>query len=93
MFIGELKNEDIKPYRKKYDLYIFFSNSIAEFKELLLKLKIPKRSILITENLTAAFIEESIHHVIDIIYSKCDIERIAERIENTYMRFLSDEKE
>lgn len=53
----------------------------------------PKKSILITENLTAAFIEESIHYVTDVIYSKNDIERIAERIEHAYMKFLSNEKE
>lgn len=66
--------------RKKYDLYIFIVDDVEEFKLIYSKLKPKNKPLLITKNLAESYIKETINYVIDIVYSKSNINIVANRI-------------
>ena len=69
-----------KSTRKKYDLYIFASNDIQDFKAVFEMIKCNDKVVLITENLSEEYITYAINNVIDIIYAKNNVETIIKRI-------------
>lgn len=66
--------------RKKYDLYIFITDDIEDFNFSYSKIKPKSKPILITQNLGENYIKSVISYVTDIVYSKNNIEIIADRI-------------
>ena len=88
---SDVKNKDIKICRKKYDVYVFLTDSIAELKEHSEGLKYPKRSVLITENLSASFISEATNVVNDIIYSRNSMDSICSRLICIYSKYIAED--
>jgi len=93
--ISELKSESknsqnvfeiniSKATRKKYDLYIVFSDDESDFD---MNISIVKsKPMLITNNLKSDYITHVITKVIDIIYSKNNISTIINRINENLKR-------
>lgn len=93
--INELKNEksntqnvfDIniaKNSRKKYDLYVVFSDDKEDFDIDIMGLK--GKPMLITNNLTSEYINYVITKVTDIVYSENNIATILNRINGNLKR-------
>ena len=93
--INELKNQksntqqvfDIniaKNSRKKYDLYIVFSDDKEDFNIDIMGLKV--KPMLITNNLTSEYINYVITKVTDIVYSENNISTIIKRINSNLKR-------
>lgn len=93
--INELKNDktntqnvfDIniaKNSRKKYDLYVVFSDEKEEFDIDIMGLK--GKPMLITSNLTSEYINYVITKVTDIVYSENNISTIINRINGNLKR-------
>lgn len=66
--------------RLKPGFYIFFTDKLEEYEKYYERLKKPKYSILITENLHTDFISESVNISSEIIYGKADVDKIVDRI-------------
>ena len=76
-----------KSTRKKYDLYIIFSDDAEDFD---IDIKLVKgKPMLITSNLKSEYINYVITKVIDIVYSKNKINTIITRINGS----LNDSQE
>ena len=95
--INELKNQksntqnvfDVniaKNSRKKYDLYVLFTDDVEDFNLCYSKIKSKNKPILITQNLQESYIRSVIGLVKDIIYSKSNTEVIANRLFNIMVK-------
>lgn len=73
-----------KATRKKYDLYVVFSDDKEDFDNNTSKLKL--KPILITSNLNAEYITYTVTKVVDIIYSKNNVSTIINRINESIKR-------
>lgn len=73
-----------KATRKKYDLYIIFSDDIEDFD--INNSVVKSKPMLITSNLNGEYIEYLLTRVTDIIYSKNDVGTIVKRIKHNLKR-------
>ena len=72
--------------RKKYDLYVLFTDDVEDFNLCYSKIKSKNKPILITQNLQESYIRSVIGLVKDIIYSKSNTEVIANRLFNIMVK-------
>ena len=82
-----LKQNTMNISKTKPDIYLFITDNYKEFEEYFEKLKRPKNTVLITENLHTTFIQESVNISKEIIYAKLKTQEIIFRLE----RFLKQE--
>lgn len=76
-------NKNTTPVTKlKPNIYVFFTDSLEEYEKYRQKLKNPKYSLLITDNLNATFISESVNISSEIIYGKAETDKIVQKIKN-----------
>lgn len=89
---NNVKKEDnkLKIYKTKDDLYVFFSDSSEELKQNYEKLKRPKKSIIVTENLTVEYIMLCVDLAKNICYAKKSIPDICSRIEAMYEKYMEE---
>lgn len=88
---SDIKKGDVKICKKKYDIYVFLSDSIAELKGYYEKIGYPTRTALITENTTVEFISESTNIVKDIIYSRSEMDSICSRLICAYSKYITED--
>ncbi len=84
------EDKELNVYKTKYDLYIFFSDSAQELKQNYENLKRPKKSMIITENLTVEYIMLCVDLAENICYSKKSISDICSRIETLYEKHMEN---
>ena len=83
-----VENIQNKVTRKKYDLYVLFSDDFSDTEYNLNKYKCNNKVILITSNLNEKYITYCIDKVKDIVYAKNTMETIYKRISDGVKRNL-----